>query len=978
MVELIDKITFEDVDGTKHTYNIWDSDAARKISEFSMAERRQNIISGDGYNTIYSKLSKWYNDFAPVVWSGSYNDLIDRPTIPVVRDGQLDIQRNGVSVGVFSANASVSRTINILVPEINDNISSPTTLYSSWKIDQLIQQLGPNIITPPDPSSEIPQSTITQIEEYIINKIENGEVEIPSSEQQIDYNTINAYIDDSVGSAVKNGKLYITVNGQNVLKVHGGQLLPAIDSYYSANQAEDYDLDLIINDPSDVIDDTTTENGKTWSSQKIHNEIIASGSLRMVVTNERPLVGESNTIYFVKDTTGEENEYTEYAWVGDSWENIGKQVIDLSDYAHHNEIKDSTINIIQNGVVLGSFTLNQSSNLDITIPTPLIGDGTITITQGFDTETVVEGGETVTREVPHVVGTFTVNQGGNTTIDIPKPDEQIQSDWNQSNENAKDFIKNKPQLDIYQVKLVGDNGDVVYHNGSSTFTQKIMYDGGLVCVTQEDVTQCKSYMPTFEEVFRKWKKFAHSGATDNVGKDSSSSDYNAWYYDSANNTIVQPHNSTAYTGFVSPKSYAEYDVTVRVYSGATNTSDDDFIGLVAAFAVDGNGKEHTLSFLRSPKGSGISGENHRWCCVLDYRAQAITSTSNGQAVLVNKNDAITGTYNNWSQSDVGTGSIISISRRGNIITAKCSQFNSSTLDDNTLITIDLDTLSTTYPTLNLFKTKSPWGYSTYSQEKASYENIAIPNDFRIVDLVNNEVSSYNFENSAWETIPEVNPVSEIGCGRISYNNITKKLFYNNGSELIVIAQDSIQSGAQSNWTESDQNSESFIRNKPNLHTVATSGNYNDLNNKPTIPTALSGLTDDSIHRLVTDTEKTTWNSKSDFSGSYNDLTDKPSIPTAQIQADWNQTDTGAADYIKNKPSFIKVVDASALTNGILQTNANVNDLVILTNTSSSVTYTYTNNAGTEKHLKGNTGYDSVFRYCGNGRFQPITLPTPLD
>lgn len=46
-----------------------------------------------------------------------------------------------------------------------------------------------------------------------------------------------------------------------------------------------------------------------------------------------------------------------------------------------------------------------------------------------------------------------------------------------------------------------------------------------------------------------------------------------------------------------------------------------------------------------------------------------------------------------------------------------------------------------------------------------------------------------------------------------------------------------------------------------------------------IPTALSELTQDSQHRTVTNTEKATWNNKSDFSGSYNDLTDKPTIPT---------------------------------------------------------------------------------------------------
>lgn len=46
-----------------------------------------------------------------------------------------------------------------------------------------------------------------------------------------------------------------------------------------------------------------------------------------------------------------------------------------------------------------------------------------------------------------------------------------------------------------------------------------------------------------------------------------------------------------------------------------------------------------------------------------------------------------------------------------------------------------------------------------------------------------------------------------------------------------------------------------------------------------------------------------WNSKSDFTGNYNDLYNKPTIPSAQIQSDWNQTNTNAKDYIKNKPTI---------------------------------------------------------------------------
>ena len=46
-----------------------------------------------------------------------------------------------------------------------------------------------------------------------------------------------------------------------------------------------------------------------------------------------------------------------------------------------------------------------------------------------------------------------------------------------------------------------------------------------------------------------------------------------------------------------------------------------------------------------------------------------------------------------------------------------------------------------------------------------------------------------------------------------------------------------------------------------------------------IPDALSDLASDSTHRTVTDAEKATWNAKSDFSGNYNDLTNKPTIPS---------------------------------------------------------------------------------------------------
>lgn len=60
----------------------------------------------------------------------------------------------------------------------------------------------------------------------------------------------------------------------------------------------------------------------------------------------------------------------------------------------------------------------------------------------------------------------------------------------------------------------------------------------------------------------------------------------------------------------------------------------------------------------------------------------------------------------------------------------------------------------------------------------------------------------------------------------------------------------------------------------------------------TVPTKLSDLGSDSLHRTVTDEEKAAWNAKSNFSGSYNDLTEKPTIPTVPTDISAFNNDKG--------------------------------------------------------------------------------------
>ena len=363
--------------------------------------------------------------------------------------------------------------------------------------------------------------------------------------------------------------------------------------------------------------------------------------------------------------------------------------------------------------------------------------------------------------------------------EIPTKTSQLTNDSNFITNNNivgkadKSYVDEK--LSKKQDIITGNSGEVVYHNGSNVFTQQILNEG-FVCPTEEDVNICKNNSPSFSDVFNTWKKFSHLNGNDNA----ITSEINAWTYDSGKDTIIQPLNTSSYVGFISPKSYSSYDITVRCYSTGT---DNDTIGLVAAFATDSNNKQHTLSFLRSPGGTSAS-----WVCLLDYNNFALTSTSYGQTMIVNKSSSTTSNNSNWNTTTIGTGTVINMTRNGNILSAVCSQFNSSVLDENTRINVDLDELSATYPTLSLFKGSSPWGYSNFSQPNSMYENIAVTDpDGYIFDIPNNKVLRYDNSKKDWTTVSGQTPISSLGAGRLSYNKITGKLFYCNGSSIFQIA-----------------------------------------------------------------------------------------------------------------------------------------------------------------------------------------------
>ena len=65
-----------------------------------------------GVNTALEEYAK-NTDLKDVAFTGNYNDLSNKPTIPTVNNATLTIKQDGTSVGTFSANSSTDTTINI-------------------------------------------------------------------------------------------------------------------------------------------------------------------------------------------------------------------------------------------------------------------------------------------------------------------------------------------------------------------------------------------------------------------------------------------------------------------------------------------------------------------------------------------------------------------------------------------------------------------------------------------------------------------------------------------------------------------------------------------------------------------------------------------------------------------------------------------------------------------------------------------------
>lgn len=134
--------------------------------------------------------------------------------------------------------------------------------------------------------------------------------------------------------------------------------------------------------------------------------------------------------------------------------------------------------------------------------------------------------------------------------------------------------------------------------------------------------------------------------------------------------------------------------------------------------------------------------------------------------------------------------------------------------------------------------------------------VDLSNGETIIDLTSDSVSP--------ETLAE---------GETAHNSQGERIVgtMSSGGDMLKSIYDTDNNGKVDNADNADNadNSDKLGGQLPSYYAKAS-----DI---PTVPTALSQLSQDSTHRVVTDAEKSAWSAKSNFSGNYSDLNNKPVI-----------------------------------------------------------------------------------------------------
>lgn len=304
-------------------------DASNTKVTFTQSTSRVNLTSGDTLKTAFGKLSKWFVDLKAVAFSGSYNDLSNKPTM-LKNPKSLTLQQNGGNQTEYDG--STALTVNITKAGIglgNVENKSSETIRSELTSSNVTTALGYTPI-----NSSATQLTNQSLDAY------KGTDYMGKMYYAAGSNSVTGK-----PSGVDNFWMWVTRNGSGVFS----QIL--IDSkcqlyvrYHDANSWSTWKQ--VISSGNNI---SLLNNDKDYQTlQQVEdkiNEIVSSGigqvtTFSFQVVEELPSSGTSNHIYLVpiSGSTESDNYYEEYCYINSKWELIGTTKVDLTAYAKKTDI----------------------------------------------------------------------------------------------------------------------------------------------------------------------------------------------------------------------------------------------------------------------------------------------------------------------------------------------------------------------------------------------------------------------------------------------------------------------------------------------------------------------------------------------------------------------------------------------------------------------------------------------------------------
>lgn len=211
--------------------------------------------------------------------------------------------------------------------------------------------------------------------------------------------------------------------------------------------------------------------------------------------------------------------------------------------------------------------------------------------------------------------------------------------------------------------LNGDHCDVLYTTPSGALKQPIFSNTIYVCENDDDISKCAGAVVSFSDI---WKTFRIGGNLLSGGQSFwygrtqyplESNNVNAsvgiknWEYSSSEDTVVQKVNTVDYEYLVSPNSFSNYELEVRLYSTG---ADDDHIGIILSYVDDdGSGNPRYLAAIRSPNNSNEEVVQRNHWFVADSTC-AVCSTADEQIRRISINNPQSEYAGNWSGCGAGT------------------------------------------------------------------------------------------------------------------------------------------------------------------------------------------------------------------------------------------------------------------------------------------------------------------------------------